>query len=198
MNTTLPCYCPAAAENETIKDFSFILSDTIDKVSELQWNKHVPEPNKLMQYDELKLIEGTQQGKMQFRYVFVKKQDITVGVIYFQIVRFTGNDLLNYFPDEPAGTFNKYAYKMARGLSEPLIKTVDLKLLVSGNIFMTGENGFYFNTTLIKANTQLNDLEGSDWRKQNRLNDFALPFFNSTRDLNFTLAREERYASHFA
>ncbi len=151
MNTTLPCYCPAAAENETIKDFSFILSDTIDKVSELQWNKHVPEPNKLMQYDELKLIEGTQQGKMQFRYVFVKKQDITVGVIYFQIVRFTGNDLVNYFPDEPAGTFNKYAYKIARGLSEPLIKTVDLKLLVSGNIFMTGENGFYFNHDITLA-----------------------------------------------
>jgi hypothetical protein len=145
VNTTLPCYCPAAAENETIKDFSFIISDAIDKVSELQWNKHIPESNKLMQYDELKLIEVTQQGKMQFRYVFIKKQDITVGVIYFQVVRFTGTDLLNYFPAEPVETFKKYAYKIARGISEPLIKTVNLKLLVSGNVFMTGENGFYFN-----------------------------------------------------
>jgi hypothetical protein len=145
VNTTLPCYCAAAAENETIKDFSFILFDRIDKVSELQWNKHIPEPNKLMQYDELKLIEATQPGKMEFRYVFIKKQDITVGVIYFQIVRFTGNDLLNYFPAEPAEMFKKYAWKIARSVSEPLIKTVDLKLLVSGNVFMTGENGFYFN-----------------------------------------------------
>ena len=145
MNTTLPCYCPAAAENESIKDFSFTLLDTINAVPELQWNKHIPEANRLMQYEELKLIQTTQQDKMQFRYVFVKKQDITVGVIYFQLVRFTGNDLLNYFPEEPKETFKKYAYKTVRGLSEPLIKTVDLKLLVSGNVFMTGENGFYFS-----------------------------------------------------
>ena len=149
MNTTdLPCYCAAAAENDSIKDFSFIISDTLDKVSELQWNKHIPEANRLMQYEELKLIQQTQLDKMQFRYVFVKKNDITVGVVYFQLVRFTGNDLLNYFPEEPVQTFKKYAYKIARGISEPLIKTVDLKLLVSGNVFMTGENGFYFNADI--------------------------------------------------
>jgi len=98
-----------------------------------------------MQFEELRLIETTQQGKMQFRYVFVKKQDLTVGVIYFQLVRFTGNDLINYFPEEPVKAIRKYVYKIARGISEPLIKTVDVKLLVSGNVFMTGENGFYFN-----------------------------------------------------
>ena len=151
MNTTLPCYCPAAAENQTIKEFSFTIADNIDAVSELQWNKHIPELNVLMQYDELKLIESTQKGKMQFRYVFVKKQDITVGVIYFQVVRFTGSDLLNYFPEEPTETIKKLAYKTARGLSEPLIKMVDVKLLVSGNVFMTGENGFYFNHDIDKA-----------------------------------------------
>lgn len=151
MNTTLPCYCPASAENQTIKDFSFVISDNIDAVSELQWNKHIPATNVLMQYDELKLIESTQQGKMQFRYVFVKKQDITVGAIYFQIVRFTGNDLLNYFPAEPIEPVKKLAYKIARGLSEPLIKLVDVKLLVGGNVFMTGENGFYFNQDIDKA-----------------------------------------------
>lgn len=144
MSTTLPYYCPAAAENETIKDFSFIISDTIDSVSELQWNKHIPESNLLMQYDELKLIETTQQGKMQFRYVFVKKEDITVGIVYFQIVRFIGNDLLNYFPEEPTETFKKYAYKIGSAIAIPFVKTVDVNLLVSGNVFMTGENGFYF------------------------------------------------------
>ena len=151
MNTTLPCYCPAAAENQTIRDFSFSIMDSINRVNELQWNKHIPESNVLMQLDELKLIESSQQGKMQFRYVFVKKQDLTVGVIYFQVVRFTGKDLLNYFPDEPAGGLSKFIYKVARTVSEPLIKMVDVKLLVSGNVFMTGENGFYFNQDIDKA-----------------------------------------------
>lgn len=148
MNTTLPWYCPAASESETIKDFAFVIYETIDGISELQWNKHIPELNRLMQYEELKLIQTTQQGKMEFRYVFVKKHDITVGVIYFQLVRFEGKDLLNYFPEEPAGAARKLVYKIVRGISEPMIKTVDVKLLVSGNIFMTGENGFYFNTDI--------------------------------------------------
>ena len=87
---------------------------------------------------------------MQFRYVFVKKNDVTVGVVYFQIVRFIGADLLNYFPDEPAAGFKKYLYRVAKFISEPLIRSVDLKLLVSGNVFMTGENGFYFNQDIDK------------------------------------------------
>jgi Acetyltransferase (GNAT) domain len=104
-----------------------------------------------MQFEELQLIETTQKEKMQFRYVFVKKLEITVGVIYFQIVRFTGNDLINYFPEEPVHPVKKYAYKIFRGIAEPLIKTVDVKLLVSGNVFMTGENGFYFNNEVSLA-----------------------------------------------
>ncbi len=151
MSTTIPSYCAATAENQTIKGFSFVIAGSIDQVNELQWNKYIPETNVLMQYDELKLIQNTQQNAMQFRYVFVKRRDITVGVIYFQIVKFTGNDLLNYFPDEPADPAKKLAYKTARGLSEPLVKMVDLKLLVSGNVFMTGENGFYFCHEIDKA-----------------------------------------------
>ena len=104
-----------------------------------------------MQYDELRLVQLTQQEKMQFRYVFIKRQDITVGVVYFQIVRFTGNDLLNYFPEEPAAPFKKLAFKAAKAVSVPLIKMVDVKLLVSGNVFMTGENGFYFNHDIDKT-----------------------------------------------
>jgi len=103
-----------------------------------------------MQFEELKLIEATQMGKMGFKYVFVKKQGITVGVIYFQVVRFTGRDLLNYFPDEPKDAVKKLLYKIARGISVPLINKVDIKLLVSGNVFMTGENGFYFNQEIDK------------------------------------------------
>lgn len=151
MNSTLPCYCRASAENQTIKDFSFAIADHIEKVNGLQWNKHIPQANPLMQYDELRLVQFTQQDKMQFRYVFIKRQDITVGVVYFQILRFTGNDLLNYFPEEPAAPFKKFVFKAAKAASVPLIKMVDVKLLVSGNVFMTGENGFYFNHDIDSA-----------------------------------------------
>ena len=150
MNTTLLCSCPAQAEQKTIQDFSFSIHDSIGAVSAQQWNQRIPESNPLMQYEQLELIEASQLGKMQFRYVFVKRKDVIVGVIYFQIVRFMGSDLLNYFPEEPKTGFKKYMYKLALGISTPLIKSVDLKLLVSGNVFMTGENGFYFSQDIEK------------------------------------------------
>ncbi|MDB5283130.1 MAG: hypothetical protein JWO06_2205, partial [Bacteroidota bacterium] len=146
---TIPSSCPAGAECKTIKDFSFNILDSIEAVSAQQWNQRIPETNVLMQHEQLQLIEATQKGKMQFRYVFVKKDEINVGVVYFQLVRFIGADLLNYFPEEPAGA-KKYLYRTAKAISEPLVRSVDVKLLVSGNVFMTGENGFYFNQDIDK------------------------------------------------
>lgn len=122
-----------------------MIFSTIDSVPELQWNKHLPEVNRLMFYEELKLIEAIQKDTMQFRYVLVQKDEATVGLVYFQVVKFTGNDLLNYFPEAPDSGFKKYIYSLAKSLSEPIVRGVNLKLLVTGNIFMTGENGFYFN-----------------------------------------------------
>jgi predicted N-acyltransferase len=96
------------------------------------------------------MIEQSQAGKMQFKYTFIKREDAVVGVAYFQVVRFTADDLRNYFPEEPAGAFKKYAFRILKVLSTPLLNSVDLKLLVSGNIFMTGENGFFYNSSIDK------------------------------------------------
>jgi predicted N-acyltransferase len=145
VNTTLTCPCSAAAETKTIKDYSFTLFNSIKEVAETQWNKYIPEANRLMQFEQLQLIETSQSQKMQFAYVFIKKGGDTVGVAYFQIVRFTAADLMNYFPAEPESGAKKYLYRSVKSMSEWFIRSIDLKLLVSGNVFMTGENGFYFN-----------------------------------------------------
>ncbi len=118
-------------------------------VPELQWNQLVPESNPFMLYGQLRLIEESQKHNMQFKYAFIKNQDLTVGIVYFQVVRFTGNDLLNYFPESPAG-FKKYLYGFIKYISKLLVSRINVKLLVSGNVFMTGENGFYFQHSLSK------------------------------------------------
>ncbi len=148
MDITLPCRCSAEAENETIQNFSFTVFDSIEKLSEWQWNKHVPEANVLMQYESLKLIQTIQQNTMQFRYVLVKKNDVTVGALYFQVVMFHANQLINYFPEFSE---RNLLMKAAKTISEKLLNLINVKLLVSGNVFMTGENGFYFTPDVDKA-----------------------------------------------
>ena len=170
MSTSISCSCQASVDKEIVNSFSIDILQSTEQFSEMQWNKHIPENNKLMQYEQMRLIESSQAGKMEFRYAFVIKEGVNVGVAYFQIVRFRGVDLLNYFPAGPARGWKKYFYRFARAISKPLILSIDVKLLVSGNVFMTGENGFYFNHEIDKASRgallrkAMDDIRKSDSR----------------------------------
>ena len=85
---------------------------------------------------------------MQFRYVLVKKDDVTVGALYFQLVMFHANQLINYFPEVREGNF---AMHTAKTITEKLLNRINVKLLVTGNVFMTGEAGIYFSNEIDKA-----------------------------------------------
>jgi len=148
MDTCLPYRCSASAEYETIKDFSFTFFDSIEKLGELQWNKHIPEANVLMQHENLKMIEAIHSPEMQFRYVLIKKEDVTIGALYFQVVVFHANQLINYFPYYAEGN---RVMDSAKKITEKILNAINVKLLVSGNVFMTGENGYYFSGDIDKA-----------------------------------------------
>jgi hypothetical protein len=120
-----------------------------------------------MQYDYLELIETTQKETMGFRYVWVKKDNAIKGVMYFQTPLFTGADLLNYFPENPTG-WKKYFFALLKVIFRPFVINIRAKLLVSGNIFMTGESGFYFHpdidisTRALLLRKAINDIAVAD------------------------------------
>lgn len=140
MTVSALCTCTATAENETIKNYSIALCDTAEQLNALQWNRHIPPANLLMQYDSLLLLEKI-QPEMQFKYVLVKDGNRPVGAMYFQVVMFHASQLINYFPEEAE---NKWWLSALKSVSKKLLNMINVPLLVSGNVFMTGENGFYF------------------------------------------------------
>lgn len=146
MNTQAFCYCPVAAEAESIRQYTFSIYQSVSEISSFFWDNHIPAGNLLMKHDYLKLIEETHKETMAFRYVQVKQNNSTVGTIYFQIVNFEGAQLINYFP---SGT-SRWLHFL-RNISTALLKRINLKMLVSGNVFMTGENGYYFSAGIDKA-----------------------------------------------
>ncbi|MFN8287948.1 MAG: peptidogalycan biosysnthesis protein [Chitinophagales bacterium] len=143
MNTSIAC--PCGAETELTKDFLFETVDSVNQLNPLQWNRHVPESNYLMQYDYLAMIEKCSAGDIGFRYVMVKHNAETIGVLYFQVVMFKGAQLMNYFP-ENAG----WVLRNLKGVTERFLNSINMPMLVSGNVFMTGENGFYFSQRIDK------------------------------------------------
>ena len=120
------------------------LFDTIDAVPESDWLRFIPEGNPLLKPQYLKLLEDTQLGEMEFIYALVHKDDSLIGVCYFQVVRFRGTNLVPYFPDASGSSFKEKIKAYFINLSKGFVAKIDLRLLVSGNLFITGEQGLYF------------------------------------------------------
>jgi predicted N-acyltransferase len=131
--------CPLSAESDSIKHFAINIYDSIADIDAFHWNKFIPQSNLLMQSDYLHMLEDVQRNNMRFKYAIVKQENISVGVVYFQIVKFEAAQLINYFPEG-----NSVALRAMKKVSSGILSAIDATLLVSGNTFMTGENGFYF------------------------------------------------------
>lgn len=138
MDTSI--YCPLGAEQELSADYTFEIYQSVNQLNPLFWNKVIPEANVLMQHDYLRMIETLNSSDMQFRYILVKRNGTVAGALYFQVVTFHGAQLINYFPDTQGSVLKAWMKRF----TEKLVSNLNLKLLVSGNVFMTGENGFYF------------------------------------------------------
>jgi predicted N-acyltransferase len=121
---------------------------SITAIAEKDWLRFVPNDNPLLLPSYLKLLEETQQGRMRFIYAVLKEEEVTKGICYFEVVRFTGDNLIAYFPViEPISFINRIKI-VAQKIAKSFIRIIDLELLVSGNLFMTGDKGAFFSSTI--------------------------------------------------
>lgn len=93
--------------------------------------------NKYLSVAYLKAIEQSAIPAMQYVYVVVYKNAQPIGVAYFQRVHISSDFFLHKkFPNEIKGK-NRLQ----------LLKKINGNLLLCGNLFATGVNGFYFRDT---------------------------------------------------
>ncbi len=120
------------------------LYTSITAIAEKDWLRFVPNDNPLLLPSYLKLLEETQQGRMRFIYAVLKEEEVTKGICYFEVVRFTGDNLIAYFPVIEPISFISRIKIVAQKIAKCFIRIIDLELLVSGNLFMTGDKGAFF------------------------------------------------------
>jgi hypothetical protein len=123
---------------------SVTLYDSIEAVPERDWLRFVPEVNPLLKPSYLKLLEDTKRGDMDFIYALLHSEGRMLGVCYFQVVRFRGTNLVPYFPTITGTSFIDRIKRWGIDFAKGLVAKVDVPLLVSGNLFITGEQGLYF------------------------------------------------------
>lgn len=78
---------------------------------------------------------------LQQRWIVAQNEYEVLGVFYFQIVNFKGSQLKNYVPNNQ----NKIWNVTFQNLIDCYLDAVNWQLAVLGNIFITGDNGQYWN-----------------------------------------------------
>jgi hypothetical protein len=114
-------------------DYKFSISDSIALVNQEHWKHLLQSGNVYLSIPYLQALEET-LVKLDFRYVLVyNQQNKPIMAAYFQLVDFKdqNHDYANWLS-------NKFGQKVI----EKVFKTLDMKILVGGNLFSCGENGF--------------------------------------------------------
>lgn len=131
--------CPRSSAISRETAVAISLYDTIAAVPEADWLRFIGHDQPLLQPAYLQLLERTLTGEMEFLYALIRREGRLIGVSYFQVVRFRGTNLTAYFPQDNEGLKNKLL-----NLTKGLVAKIDIPLLVSGNLFITGEQGISF------------------------------------------------------
>ena len=107
---------------------------SINDIGEILWNNAAPPDNLFLQYDYLAMLERIPPEGMSFAYCLFFDESQALGVAYFQIKGF-----------DAAASIRSYIEKgKLPSFAESIAKPLNFNTLVSGNLLLTGEHGFYF------------------------------------------------------
>lgn len=108
--------------------------DSIDEVDAKKWNSALNDKNIYLSIPYLRALE-TGLKTYNFKYIiFYNQAKDPIGICYCQIIKITSADI-----DTAA-----LVQRMGGMLPQNIIKRIDLRILICGNAFASGENGFWF------------------------------------------------------
>lgn len=131
-------YCTTA--NPT-KDLEVQFYTSVNQLDKEHWDSVVGSKNVYLSLDYLKAIEEG-LNFYDFRYlIFYSEDNVPIGVAYCQIIKITSADI-------DTGALVK---RMEGMLPQSLINSLDLRILICGNAFASGENGYIFKDEIPNA-----------------------------------------------
>ncbi len=116
-------------------DYDLEFFDSIENVNPILWDNILDNRNIYLSIPYLRALE-TSLKMYDFKYiVFYNQAKEPIGISYCQIIKITSADI-----DTAA-----LVQRMGGMLPLNIIKRIDLRVLICGNAFASGENGFLFN-----------------------------------------------------
>jgi len=155
-------------------EFKIGVFDSIDLVNSELWNDANFEENIYLSISYLKAIEETLSSELSFRYLqFYNQKNDPIGIAVVQIVSIKDN-IENH---------EEIFCKVAENIRKKLLKTINAKVLVCGNLFSCGENGYAFSDStspkdaMAMLNAGLKRIRESDNINDNQVSYYLLKEF---------------------
>ncbi|MBX7181879.1 MAG: hypothetical protein K1X82_07190 [Bacteroidia bacterium] len=134
----LGCVCPMGDSNLDLAIFQSVYDLPFD-----HWNSVIGEEKLLLTIPYLAAVEAMPTQNMAFHYCIVYHQTLPVGVFYFQEFDFSLADMnANVETSQLNNTLNLFD-KLKNTVSAGF-KNIQLRLLVAGNCYISGDYGFCF------------------------------------------------------
>ncbi|MCI5056513.1 MAG: GNAT family N-acetyltransferase [Flavobacteriales bacterium] len=141
--------CAAKRVSEEVRaKYRFIVFTTTAEIPHGTWTAVAKETNGYFDLEFLRIMEENNKSNMEFRYAMIFEKDEPVAIMAFQFLNFDLLGASSNIKDDPS-FITKLGIKAAGLLGDK----AQMRMMVCGNCFLSGENGFY-----IKQNKRSRDV----------------------------------------
>ncbi|MFT5512561.1 MAG: hypothetical protein ACI8SE_000959, partial [Bacteroidia bacterium] len=177
-------------QNQT--DLKLSIFDSVRLLNEAHWEVLVPDNEVYMTLPYLRALEASLEGKVDFRYILFYNEDFNpVGIAIVQLLQFSNKEL----------NTNDLHHRFGNYLSDKVLHNLDARVMLCGNAFSTGENGFMFCESvpndIAKHNLSraLNRIKRDEKKANNGVSIILLKDFWPERYNQLEVLKEDGYSS---
>src|SRR3954467_10462093 len=125
--------------------FSFETVDTVHLINKDHWEGIVPYGSEFLKLSYLRVWEKAHAENMRFHYTIIYDSGKPVSIAYFQVIDFNGENFDSLIEIENNEALCRITAYLQKHLTNHLKRNADkinMRLLVCGNSFISGEHGF--------------------------------------------------------
>ncbi len=115
------------------------------------WNKVKRDNTIFLSLNYLKALEYTLTETIKFKYILFYNQEMPVAIAVAQLIKFNPTEL----------KVQEFPCRINDTIKNTLLKNLEVKALVCGNIFSCGEHGFVYDTNCIDAKFAFENLSNA-------------------------------------
>ncbi len=126
----------------------YVFYNCIDDIPSTDWNSLNPKDNIFLSIEYLRTLEETLSETIGFKYILFYNNDRPVALAATQLIKFNSAQL----------KFHEFPCSIGDTIKNTFFKSLDVKVLVCGNLFSCGEHGFYFDPDFIDSREAFENL----------------------------------------